>query len=80
VTHPRDLTPTARALFWYLMATGWKPVEVRTACLQSGIPDKSLYEAIRRFPETFILRGSVVEGRTTIAEVLLLQSRDTQRA
>jgi hypothetical protein len=70
VIHPRALTPSARALYWYLVAVGWNSVEVKAAAAQSGIPDKTIYEAIRNFPDVFRLRGSCVEPNTTPPAVL----------
>jgi hypothetical protein len=71
VIHPRALTPSARALYWYLVAVGWNSVEVKNAAAQSGIPDKTIYEAIRNFPDVFRLRGSCVEPNTTPPAELL---------
>lgn len=58
--HPAELTPTARALYWYLLAIGVQEVEVTTAAAESGIPRSSIYEAVRRYPEVFEVRGSSV--------------------
>lgn len=62
--HPRDLTPSARALWWYLLATQQTHVELDKAVEESGIPAKTIYEQIRKYPDLFELRGSSVARRS----------------
>lgn len=59
--HPHRMTPSARALYWYLMARSpHEAVDVRTATKESGIPVKTIYEQVRKFPQMFQLLGSSV--------------------
>ena len=59
----RSLTPTARALFWYLMATQPEQ-DVAHIVARSGIPVSSIYAAANRFPNVFELRGSLIRRAT----------------
>jgi hypothetical protein len=58
------MTPSARALYWYLVATQQTTVEIPRAATESGIPTKTIYEQIRNYPDVFELRGSAVARRT----------------
>ena len=69
VRHPdapvdvRSLTPTARALYWYLVATEAEQ-DVAQIVARSGIPVSSIYEAARRYPTVFELRGRLIRRAT----------------
>jgi hypothetical protein len=48
----RDYSPTTRSLYWYLR---WKngPVTIHDVTLESGIPESSVYQAIKKAPHLF---------------------------
>lgn len=56
----RDLTPNARALYWFLECRG-PSATVAQIAEQSGIPLASIYEAAKRFPAVFELTGSLLQ-------------------
>jgi len=53
------MTPNARALYWYLMATHSEQT-VSQIVTASGIPESSVYQACQKFPDVFTLTGSVI--------------------
>ena len=57
------LTPTARSLYWYLMATQPEQ-DVGQIARRSGIPISSIYAAAAKFPTVFELRGSLIRRAT----------------
>ena len=57
MTHPRGMNPDARALFWFMQYVQGAAVDIRSAAWESGVPEKSIYDAIQRYPDVFRLDG-----------------------
>ena len=69
----RDLTPNARTLWWYLIATGAEQ-DVRRISQCSGIPLSSVYHAAARYPDHFTLTGSLIR-RTQFSDLIASMDR-----
>ena len=66
----RDLQPSARALYWYLRAVdGAEPRSVQEAAAESGIPAKTIYEQVRKEPDTFAILGRASHVRLITSDI-----------
>ncbi len=48
----RNLSPTARTLYWYMRATS-RAQSIKEIEARSGVPLKSIYMAAANYPEVF---------------------------